>query len=277
MIPTFAIVGAAGYIAPRHVETIHAIGGDLVAAVDPATTVGYLDRIFPRCRYFQTIEELVNVQFDYLVICTPNYLHVAHCLLGQRLALRGVICEKPLSLNSSQITPLCEGDVPVHTILQLRHHPEAIALRAELGNGPYQVKLRYTAIRGDWYWKSWKGIDFQSGGILFNIGIHLFDLLTWLFGPIVDAGCEHTRPDFARGVLTFATAEVEWVLAVQDEGTVQRELSLQGPGGSKVIDFSNGFTDLHQKCYEAIVCGGITVGVREAQDTVRLVERLLRP
>lgn len=275
----FALIGAAGYIAPRHMQAIKATGNCLVAALDPNDSVGIIDSYYPDADFFTEFERFDrhvdklrrgkdDKQVDYMSICSPNYLHDSH----MRFALRSgahAICEKPLVLNPWNIDGLIdiERDTgkKVHTILQLRLHPSIIALRervqAAQRNKKYEVDLTYITSRGHWYLQSWKGDVKKSGGIATNIGVHFFDMLHFIFGELQDNRVHHSTDTKAAGYLEYANARVRWFLSVDVEDVPQahheqgnrtfRSITVDG----EEIEFSGGFTDLHQRSYEAILSG----------------------
>nr|WP_321302122.1 Gfo/Idh/MocA family oxidoreductase [Alcaligenes faecalis] len=276
----FALIGASGYIAPRHMQAIKATGNVLVAAVDPNDSVGIIDSHFPDAHFFTEFERFdrhvdklsrakTGEAVDYMSICSPNYLHDSH----MRFALRSgadAICEKPLVLNSWNIDGLLdiERDTgrKVNTILQLRVHPAIIALREKVLNNKdkkskYDVDLTYITSRGNWYHQSWKGDVKKSGGIATNIGVHFFDMLHFIFGDLQQS-VVHTRTDSkAAGFLEYENARVRWFLSIDVEDVPQsaqdkgmrtfRSITVDG----EEIEFSGGFTDLHTRSYEEILAG----------------------
>lgn len=272
--PAFALIGAAGFVAPRHMRAIKAIGGDLKVAFDPNDSVGIIDSHFPQAHFFVEFERFdrhVDLlrrraqKIDYVAICSPNYLHDAHV----RFALRSeadAICEKPLVLNPWNIDGLAEIEHDtgrrIATILQLRLHPAVQRLREQIAasnKDHFEVDLTYIASRGRWYHTSWKGVDAKSGGVATNIGVHFFDLLIHLFGP-VKRNVAHLRDDArAAGYLECERARVRWFLSVErddvppaaDGKTTYRSLTIDG----EEFEFSEGFTDLHTRSYEEIVAG----------------------
>lgn len=273
----FALIGAAGYIAPRHMQAIKAVGGNLVAALDKHDSVGILDSYFPDCDFFTEFERFdrhldklkrKGIKIDYVSICSPNYLHDSHI----RFALRhgaDAICEKPLVLNPWNIDALAEIEKEtgrkIYTILQLRLHPSIITLREKIRNGPkgkvYEVELTYITSRGNWYHHSWKGDVSKSGGIATNIGIHFFDMLIWVFGEVKENKVTELSRSKASGHLCLEQANVNWKLSVeyddipinlkQEGKRTYRSLKLEG----EEVEFSDGFTDLHTRSYEEIIKG----------------------
>ncbi len=275
---TFGLMGAAGYIAPRHMQAIKTTGHDLVAALDPSDSVGILDSYFPNCHFFTEFERFdrhidkrkrSERKVDYMSICSPNYLHDSHI----RFALRSgchAICEKPLVLNPWNIDALKEFerdyDRRIHTILQLRLHPSIIALKEQISSQPkrakkFDVDLTYITSRGHWYATSWKGDEKKSGGIATNIGVHFFDMLHFLFDDLQDNQLFHSSAQTASGYLEYEHARVRWFLSTdfdQLPATARlhgqrtyRSITLNG----EEIEFSGGFTDLHTRSYEAILQG----------------------
>jgi UDP-N-acetyl-2-amino-2-deoxyglucuronate dehydrogenase len=273
----FALIGAAGFIAPRHLKAIKETGNNLVAALDKFDQVGILDSFFPKADFFTEFERFdrhldklkrQGIKIDYVSICTPNYLHDSHI----RFALRhhtDAICEKPLVLNPWNVEALKEIEnetgQKVNTILQLRHHPSIIALKEKVQNGPkkkvYDVDLSYITSRGAWYQISWKGDSAKSGGVATNIGIHFFDMLIWVFGDIRENVVHAIQPDYAAGYIELEHARVRWFLsinydhipdAVKAAGKrTYRSITIEG----EEIEFSEGFTDLHTLSYKEIIAG----------------------
>ena len=273
----FGLMGAAGYIAPRHMNAIKSTGNELVAALDPSDSVGVIDSYFPNCHFFTEFERFDRhldkrrrngSSIDYLSICSPNYLHDSHI----RFALRSgchAICEKPLVLNPWNIDGLQEiekeSGSKVNTILQLRLHPSIVALRksiqqAHLTN-KYDVDLTYITSRGHWYDVSWKGDVKKSGGIATNIGVHFFDMLHFLFGKLQQNQLFMSEANTASGFLEYEHARVRWFLST-DEKNLPPAVRLKGQRtyrsitmDNNEIEFSGGFTDLHNRSYEAILAG----------------------
>jgi UDP-N-acetyl-2-amino-2-deoxyglucuronate dehydrogenase len=272
---SFALVGAAGYIAPRHMHAIKAVGGNLTVAFDPKDSVGIIDSYFPEAHFFTEFERFDRhidklrrrgEGVDHIAICSPNYLHDAHC----RMALRSeadAICEKPLVLNPWNIDGLAElerlSGRRISTILQLRLHPTIRDLRQKISAAPnneFAVDLTYITSRGRWYHVSWKGDDAKSGGIATNIGVHFFDMLVHVFGP-PSTNVVHLRDEErASGFLVCGRANVRWYLSVD-----ANDLPANGVAGKRMfrsitvngdeIDFTDGFTDLHVRSYEEILAG----------------------
>jgi UDP-N-acetyl-2-amino-2-deoxyglucuronate dehydrogenase len=269
-VKRFALIGASGYIAPRHLKAIKETGNTLVAALDPFDSVGILDSYFPNCDFF-TQPELFERHLEQLrragngvevvSICSPNHLHDAHI----RMALRNgadALCEKPLVLHPEEIHALRdlerETGRRIWTVLQLRTHPSLIALKTRLESEPASMKevtLSYVTGRGQWYLKSWKGRLEESGGLATNIGVHFFDMLTWLFGNAVQLEVHERRDTLAAGYLQLEQARVRWFLsidanhvpaALRDKGQrTYRSITVDG----QELEFSEGFTDLHTEVY----------------------------
>lgn len=287
----FGLIGAAGFVAPRHMRAIQETGGRLRAALDPTDSVGILDSYFPDARFFTEFERFDRYvdrirregrPLHYISICSPNFLHDAHV----RFALRSdadVICEKPLVLNPRNIDGLLamERDTGrrVHTILQLRLHPAIIALKETIAAEPpgtmHEVDLTYITSRGRWYYISWKGDETKSGGIATNIGVHFFDMLAFLFGELQQNTVHHRAMDCASGYLQFERARVRWFLSInasdlpdrKDESArTFRSITIDG----KEIEFSGGFTDLHTRSYQEVLAGrGFSLAdVRPSIETV---------
>lgn len=273
----FALIGAAGYIAPRHMKAIKDTGHELVAAYDPYDGVGIMDSYFPNADFFTEFERFdrhidklrrQGNPIDLISICSPNYLHDAHIRFGLRSGC-DVICEKPLVLNPWNIEALQDIEIStgknVYTILQLRLHPNIIALREKILKGNdakvYEIDLKYITSRGTWYHHSWKGDVTKSGGIATNIGVHFFDMLTWVFGDVQENIVHKQTNDTAAGYLKLEKANINWFLSIdymQIPETIRlkgkrtfRSLVMEG----EEIEFSDGFTELHTQSYEAILKG----------------------
>jgi UDP-N-acetyl-2-amino-2-deoxyglucuronate dehydrogenase len=288
----FALVGAAGFIAPRHLKAIKETGNNLVAALDKHDNVGILDSYFPDADFFTEFERFdrhldklkrKEQSIDYFSVCSPNYLHDAHIRYALRYGAHA-ICEKPLVLNSWNLDGLSEIEKEtgkkVYTILQLRLHPGIIALRERVKNGPrnkvYDINLQYMTSRGHWYHSSWKGDMSKSGGIATNIGIHFFDMLMWIFGDVKKSQVHKHEEDNASGRLELEQANIEWFLSinydhipkdVKEKGKrTYRSLTMEG----EEIEFSDGFTDLHTKSYEGILKGD-GFGLEDARKSIDLV------
>ena len=284
----FALIGASGYIAPRHVEAIKHTNNELVALLDPYDGIGYIDRHYPNASYFKESERFdrhldrlrrKNEGVDYVSICSPNYLHDSHI----RLALRNqcnVICEKPLVLIHEHLEALKtiekETDKSINTILQLRYHPTIVALKEKYKNTSeiHKVQLDYITPRGLWYDYSWKGDIDKSGGVASNIGVHFFDMLLWIFGDVIDYNTKNTNKT-SKGHLLLKNAEVNYNLSIQkedlpwDEWKPFRSIKIDG----KELEFSTGFTELHNVSYEEILKGnGFTLN--DVEPTIKLIEKI---
>jgi len=288
----FVIIGAAGYIAPRHMKAIKETGNNLIAAYDPYDGIGIIDNYFPTAHFFTEFERFdrhleklkrSGTSIDYVSICSPNYLHDAHIRYGLRIGA-DVICEKPLVLNPWNIEALIELENEyhnkVHTVLQLRHHEAIIELKEKIAASPidkfYEIELNYITSRGNWYFTSWKGDQVKSGGIATNIGVHFFDILLWLFGPVKDFSVEIKTPDTNSGTLTLERAKVNWYLSINAENLPKvaknkglktyRSLAIKG----EEIEFSKGFKDLHTISYKKILdCQGY--GLSDAKNAIEIV------
>lgn len=271
----FALIGAAGYIAPRHLQAIKDTGNNLLAALDRFDSVGIIDSYFPHADFFTEFERFDRhidklkrngQKIDYVSICSPNYLHDSHI----RFALRhgaNAICEKPLVLNPWNVDALMEIEKEtgkkVNTILQLRLHPNIIQLKKEIEAAPadkiFDVDLTYITSRGKWYHHSWKGDESKSGGIATNIGIHFFDMLLWVFGERKEMTVDSYEDDKASGVLKLKRANVKWMLSI-NENNLPDEVKAKGKRtyrsltmNGKEIEFSDGFTELHTNSYKEIL------------------------
>ena len=290
----FALIGAAGYIAPRHLKAIKETGNRLVAALDANDTVGILDSFFPDARFFTEFERFDRFidllkrkgqALDYVSIASPNYLHDAHIRFALRVGANA-ICEKPLVINpwNAEGLRLIEQETGrrVFTILQLRLHPSIIALRDRVardraGNpdAKFEIDLTYITSRGAWYSASWKGDERKSGGIAPNIGIHFFDMLIWVFGKVEESELSFLREDAGCGILRFRDATVRWFLSVnaahlpeQVKAKGQRTFRSITLAGEE-IEFSEGFTDLHTESYRQILAGN-AFGIEDALPSVQL-------
>ncbi|MBN2520038.1 MAG: Gfo/Idh/MocA family oxidoreductase, partial [Bacteroidales bacterium] len=284
----FALMGAAGFIAPRHMKAIKETGNELVCALDKNDSVGIIDSYFPNSDFFIEFERFdrhvdklkrTEKKVDYVSICTPNYLHDAHI----RFALKNgadAICEKPLVLNPWNIDALKEVEKEtgkkIFNILQLRLHPSIIELKEKIKKGPknkvYNIDLTYITSRGHWYFTSWKADEQKSGGIATNIGVHFFDMLTYIFGKVKKNVVHIAEPKRAAGYLEMEQARVRWYLSVdfnaipeevkvKDQRTF-RSITIEG----EEIEFSGGFTDLHTKTYEEILKGN-GFGIEESRES----------
>ena len=294
----FALIGAAGYIAPRHLKAIKDTGNTLLAALDANDSVGILDSYFPAARFFTEFERFDRyadllrrreTPLDYVSIASPNYLHDSHIPSGLRMGAHPV-CEKPLVVNPWNAESLKdveqESGCKVNTILQLRLHPSIIALREQVQRATaadpkahFDVELSYITSRGNWYFASWKGEEKKSGGIAANIGIHFYDMLIWLFGPVTGNRVDALEEGFGSGELSFANATVRWFLSVQADDLPEqarragqrtfRSITFNGED----VEFSEGFTDLHTESYRHIV-DGRGFGLDDALPSIRLVHAI---
>jgi UDP-N-acetyl-2-amino-2-deoxyglucuronate dehydrogenase len=293
----FALIGAAGYIAPRHMKAIKDTGNDLIAALDPFDSVGVIDSYFPEADFFTEPERFdrhldklrrknEGKRIDFVSICSPNYLHDAHI----RLALRNdchAICEKPIVLNPWNVDALQEiekeSGKKIYTILQLRHHPSIIQLKEMVDNGPaekvYNIDLTYFTGRGRWYFISWKGDIQKSGGVATNIGVHFFDMLSWIFGKMQDLHITVSKPEKVSGYLELERARVKWQLSL-DVNDIPKQFAQKGQRTfrsikveGKEIEFSGGFTDLHTVAYQNIL-EGKGFGLEEARNSIEIVHQI---
>ena len=292
----FAITGVAGYIAPRHLKAIQDTRNRLVAATDPHDAVGILDRFAFDCRFFTEFERFdrhleklrrgpEEARVHYVSVCSPNYLHDAHMRLALRVGAH-VICEKPLVINPWNLDALEELEQEtgcrVFTILQLRVHPQLVALRQRLmadTTRRHSVRLTYITARGGWYHVSWKGHEDRSGGIVTNIGIHFFDLIGWLFGPVRSSVVHLREPQRAGGTLELERADVQWYLSTETSDlpfepqpgvkTTFRSITVDG----EEVEFSEGFTDLHTRVYEEVLAGR-GFGIADARPSVELTSQI---
>ncbi|GMQ34505.1 Gfo/Idh/MocA family protein [Algoriphagus taiwanensis] len=288
----FALIGAAGYIAPRHMKAIKDTGNTLLAAYDKFDSVGVMDSHFPDSDFFVEFERFdrhveklkrTDKKIDYVSICSPNYLHDSHIRFGLRVGA-DVICEKPLVLNPWNIDALAEIEKEhgkrVFNILQLRLHNSIIALKKRIEEGPkdkvYDIDLAYITSRGHWYYTSWKGDVAKSGGIATNIGVHFYDMLTWIFGPVKKNVVHIHTHDRAAGFFELEKARVRWFLSINADtlpddvkakgGRTYRSLTMEG----QEIEFSDGFTELHTHSYQHILDGN-GFGLGEARNSIEIV------
>ncbi len=295
-IQNFALIGAAGYIAPRHMRAIKDTGNKLVAALDRFDSVGIIDSFFPEAAFFTETERFDrhmdklrrkgDEKIEYVSICSPNYLHDAHI----RMSLRNeanAICEKPIVLNPWNVDALSEiekeSGKQIYTILQLRLHPSIIKLKELVENGPkdkvYDLDLTYITSRGRWYFISWKGDEQRSGGVATNIGVHFFDMLTWIFGDVKRNDVHVSVEDTAAGFLELEKARVRWYLSLKKDTIPQeardsgqatfRSITMEG----EEIEFSGGFTDLHTESYKGIL-NGDGFGIQEARKSIEIVHNI---
>ena len=295
----FALLGVGGYVAPRHLKAIKETGNQLLSAYDRNDSVGILDSFFPQAAFF-TEQELFDrhntllreqgMGLDYVSVCTPNYLHDAHTRYGLRLGA-DVICEKPAVLNPWNLEALqkIEQETGHHayTILQLRLHPSVVALKQQVekeADKVHDVELTYITSRGNWYYTSWKGDEHKSGGIATNIGVHFYDMLCWIFGPVQKSVVHVAAHDRVAGYLDLKRARVRYFLSINaqhippslaDAGVrTYRTITVDGND----FEFSNGFTDLHTESYRQILSGH-GFHIAEAAASIQLVHdiRLAQP
>ena len=291
----FALIGAAGYIAVRHMKAIKDTGNNLISALDKFDSVGIIDSYFPEADFFTEYERFdrhidklrrTGKKIDYVSICTPNYLHDAHI----RMALRrgaDAICEKPLVLNPWNIDALLkvekETGSEINNILQLRLHPSIIALKEKYQNKQLDRKvdidLTYLTSRGNWYYTSWKGDLNKSGGIATNIGIHFFDMLTWIFGDIEENIVHVNEHDRSGGFLELKNARVRWFLSINNE-LLPKEIKAKGQRtyrsikiDNEELEFSDGFTELHTKSYKGIL-DNQGFGIEETRKSLEIVHKI---
>lgn len=272
----FALIGVGGYIAVRHLKAIKETGNNLLASLDPADSVGIIDSYFPESDFFVEFERFdrhldklrrKGKQTDYVSICSPNYLHDSHIRFALRIGAHA-ICEKPLVLNPWNVDALAEieaeSETNVYSILQLRLHPSIIKLKEKIENNKdkiHDIDLTYITSRGNWYYISWKGDAHKSGGIATNIGVHFFDMLTWVFGDIKQNTVHVLEDNKASGYMELEKARVRWFLSI-DVNDIPESVLKQGKRtyrsiqmDGEEIEFSDGFTDLHTRSYEEILKG----------------------
>jgi UDP-N-acetyl-2-amino-2-deoxyglucuronate dehydrogenase len=291
----FALIGAAGYIAPRHLKAIKETGNTLAVAMDVNDSVGIMDSHFPDAEFFTEFEEfeayvedqkLQGNKLDYVAICSPNYLHAPHMKHALKNGI-DVICEKPLVLNSSDLEVLekyqQQYGARVNSILQLRLHPAILALKEKVEQAPadkkFDVDLTYMTSRGKWYLKSWKGANEKSGGVATNIGVHFYDMLHFIFGKIIKNEVHYRDEKTCSGYLEYEKARVRWFLsidannlpenAIQGEKLTYRSITIEG----QELEFSGGFTDLHTQSYQRIL-DGKGYGIEENRVAIETVESI---
>lgn len=295
----FALIGASGYIAPRHMRAIKETGNELVVALDPYDGIGIMDSNFPKADFFTEFERFGSFidqwhrdkkqSIEYIAIASPNYLHSSHIRFAL-LSGAHAICEKPLVLNSKEIDELLDTEAQtgkkVYTILQLRLHDSIIALKnkiaKELEQSPqkvYDIDLTYLTSRGKWYFASWKGDEAKSGGIASNIGVHFFDMLSWIFGEIEENILHVKQADTNAGFMRLRNANVRWFLSVNYDyipeeikatcKTTYRSITVDGDE----FEFSEGFTDLHTLSYKDILGGG-GFGLEDARNSINIVSQI---
>lgn len=293
MKKNFALIGAAGYIAPRHLKAIKDTGNELVVAMDINDSVGIMDSHFPDAEFFTEFEQfeayvedqkIAGNKLDYVAICSPNYLHSPHMKFALKNGI-DVICEKPLVLTVKDLDMLKQYEqqfgAKVNSILQLRLHPSIIALREKIQNSikgqVFDVDLTYMTSRGKWYLKSWKGVDDKAGGVATNIGVHFYDMLHFVFGNVTKNEVHYRDEKTTAGYLEFEKARVRWFLsidsnnlpdnAIQGEKLTYRSIRI----GNDELEFSGGFTDLHTQSYQRILAGQ-GYGVEENRAAIETVE-----
>ena len=291
----FGLIGAAGYIAPRHMKAIKDVGGNLVAAMDKNDSVGIIDSYFPDAAFFteferfdRHVEKLKKNQtaIDYFGVCSPNYLHDAHIRFGLRYGA-DVICEKPIVLNTWNIDSLQDMEKEtgqrIYNILQLRLHDSIIKLKEKVDAAPadkvFDFDLSYLTSRGNWYYTSWKGNEEKSGGIATNIGVHFFDMLGWIFGDLRQNIVHVHTHDRAAGYLEFERARVRWFLSINYD-VLPEEIKAKGMRTYRSItidgeelEFSKGFTELHTKSYQAIL-DGKGFRISESKKAIEIVHQI---
>jgi UDP-N-acetyl-2-amino-2-deoxyglucuronate dehydrogenase len=295
----FALIGASGYIAPRHLKAIKETGHNLLVAMDINDSVGIMDSHFPDAEFFTEFEDFTAFvedcamkaqKLDYISICSPNYLHTPHMKYALKNGI-DVICEKPLVLHSKDMDILKEYELKyganVNSILQLRLHPSIIELKEKVTAAPsgtvYDVDLTYMTSRGKWYMKSWKGFDHKSGGIATNIGVHFYDMLHFIFGNLKHNEVHFRDEKTSSGYLVYEHARVKWFLsidannlpenAVAGEKLTYRSITISDGNNSTELEFSGGFTDLHTQSYQNILAGK-GFGIDENRVAIETVEKI---
>ena len=290
----FAIIGVGGYIAPRHLEAIKDLGHNLVAAYDHNDSVGIMDRYFPDCQFYTDFERFESYvdslkgtqnQIEYVAICTPNHMHASHIKFALSHGAHA-ICEKPLVLFEKDIDDLKayenKYDRKVFTVLQLRVHDAILNLKKKIeseNKANHKIELVYMTSRGQWYHESWKGDVRKSGGLSTNIGVHFFDMLTWIFGDPKEVIITQKTPTLEQGRVVLNKAEINWMLtidrshlpkeAVESGKTTFRSVKIDG----QEFEFSEGFTELHKRVYTDILSGK-GYGLEAARSAIKIVEKI---
>ena len=292
----FALIGAAGYIAPRHLKAIKDTNNKLIAALDRFDSVGIMDSYFPNADFFveperfdRHLEKLKydkKINLDYISICTPNYLHDSHIRMALRRGAHA-ICEKPLVLNPWNLDALhkmeLESGKKVYNILQLREHQSIKDLKKRVDEAPkdkiFDIDLTYLTSRGNWYYTSWKGDESKSGGIATNIGVHFYDMLSWIFGNVKENTVHIQTHDRSAGYLEFERARVRWFLSINFDvipnhikaigQTTYRSIKIEG----EELEFSGGFKDLHTRVYEGILNGN-GFGLDDSRQAIEIVHNI---
>jgi UDP-N-acetyl-2-amino-2-deoxyglucuronate dehydrogenase len=293
----FALLGVGGFVAPRHLAAIRDTGNRLIAACDPYDSVGAMDNYFPDAAFFTEVERFDRFlekrrregperAVQYVSVCSPNYLHDAHVRLALRLNAHA-ICEKPLVINPWNLDQLQaleqEYDTRIRTVLQLRYLPALLTLREQLQRKPPSMKkdvvLSYVTRRGRWYHHSWKGSEAKSGGLAMNIGIHLFDVMIWLFGGVSALEIHAREPNRVSGVMELEHANVRWFLSI-DESDLPEHVRRQGGHAYRsllmdgdAVEFSSGFQDLHTTVYRETMAGR-GHGIDDARASIELAYRV---
>ncbi len=291
----FALIGAAGYIAPRHFQAIKMTENNLLVAMDISDSVGLIDSYFPKAEFFAKFEQfsdfidqqtISNGLPDYIVVCSPNYCHLEHIKFGLERGI-DVICEKPLVLSSSDLDTLITLEntfgAKVYSILQLRLHPSIVALRQKVQTTPtneiFDLDLTYITSRGNWYLKSWKGSVKKSGGLSTNIGVHFYDMLQYIFGEVLHNEVHFKDNRSASGYLEYDRARVKWFLSIDSKNlpiSARAESKMTYRSikiGDQELEFSTGFTDLHLQSYQNILEGN-GFGIDENRAAIKTVEEI---
>ena len=291
----FALIGAAGYIAPKHFKAIKETNNLLVAAHDKHDSVGILDSYFPNAEFFteyEAFDKFLDVRnrnqnarpVDYVTVCSPNYLHDSHCGLALRAGAHA-ICEKPMVIDPHDLDRLSDLEQiygrRIFAVLQLRHHPEVLKLKRQFENCDRRVDitLKYVTRRGKWYHQSWKGNDELSGGIVMNIGVHFFDFLAWIFGRPESSKIHLSEKSRYSGTLELERARVRWFLSVDQSDLPQEVVDANGYAYRRLvcdgqeIDLSAGFTDLHTEVYRQILAGN-GFGVEDTRMSIELIHHI---
>jgi len=282
----FALIGGAGFVAPRHMKAIKDTGNEIVAILDPHDSIGIIDSYFPDASFFTEFERFdrhleklkrIGEGVDFISICSPNYLHDAHCRLALRLGA-DAICEKPLVLNPWNLDQLQEIENEtghrIYSVLQLRLHEELIKLKQSISSDKHKIDIKYITPRGKWYERSWKGDVTKSGGLATNIGIHLFDMVLWLFGKYTDLYVSCNEPDFVGGTVLLERALVNFKLSTRREDLPKGFTSFRAIEiDKKPITLDKSFNNLHTEIYKDILNGG-GFSIEDARPSIELTYKI---
>lgn len=277
-----AMIGIAGYIAPRHLKAMKLNNIDLKYSYDISDSVGIIDKYFPDAEFttnYSKFKKKISQSVDILVICSPNYLHKKHIIDGLKCGLN-IVCEKPTVITIEDLNFIEKAQKKykriIYTIMQLRYHPEIIKLDKYIKNKKkknFDVELTYITSRGNWFYNSWKGSKLKSGGIVFNIGIHLFDILIYLFGNVQELYVSKLNNKVAEGYIKFKKANVKWVLSTDQKLLSKNRVNRAIKIGKKNYNFSQGFEKLHNISYSKIISSQ-GFKIKDIKGSIQLCERI---